>query len=319
MSASLLSLGLIAASTGWTISGEVGAQLDSQPFGVVNVNFVRGPLQLRLITDTVEVRYEPIDRKRRWWVMGRVQAFATQMLFAPWEAGQPDSANALISPHVGAEAGYVFHLPYGFYAGAQGFGRVLFFFDGSGEGSADPPDPAYWLSPEGVVGWWRSPQRYAYLHGGADFYDGSSAAKIAFEGVFVPPGWLAPYVALYAGAAEGQNDVTRTRLGGLNPYVVPLAGAGWAEFRVEDYAVGRFGPQLDWGRGRAALVADLATFDGRREATFAFIGRVDFLRRWYLDVSLGYGPWLERGPNVSRVSAWVLVGFRSYELGVGRG
>lgn len=55
---------------------------------------------------------------------------------------------------------------------------------------------------------------------------------------------LLPRFELRAGWARGQDRVLRTRLGGLNPYVVPLAGAAWAEWLVERYVAGRAGYAL---------------------------------------------------------------------------
>jgi hypothetical protein len=42
-------------------------------------------------------------------------------------------------------------------------------------------------------------------------------------------------LTLRGGVGEGLDDRTRFLVGGDNPYVVPLAGAGWAEFKADRY------------------------------------------------------------------------------------
>lgn len=42
-------------------------------------------------------------------------------------------------------------------------------------------------------------------------------------------------IAQFASYGHGEDDLSRVRLGGLNPYVVPLAGAPWAAFISEKF------------------------------------------------------------------------------------
>jgi hypothetical protein len=305
----------------WELSFEAGAQVDPQPFGVANATLRRDNLTLRLLTDTVEAEVGDRVGPGRFWVKGRVQAFASQLLIGPWEDGEPAPERALVSPHVGAEAGWVFELPEHTYAGAAAFFRWFWFFAGP-DNDEPAPESTYWFSPEAFVGWWRGPDLRAELRAGFDLHEGLTrqepfvgpgqrqlAPKVRFEAVLVPPGTaLAPRVEVYAGWARDQGRLVRTRLGGLNPYVVPLAGAGWAEFLVEEYAVVRVGPNLRWDGGEAAVVADLATFDGEEEVTFAFLGHLDFDGGWFVDASVGYAPFIERASGVLRTSAWLLAG-----------
>ena len=116
-----------------------------------------------------------------------------------------------------------------------------------------------------------------------------------------------------AGVAEGTDDLTSTRLGGLNPYVVPLAGAFWGEFWVEDYAAARVGPRWQTERARLALLADLATFDGQQQAGVAVDTRLTFGDRAFVAAALGVAPGLERAcsgrttwatPHCSPSTAW---------------
>lgn len=293
----------------WRFAFEAGAQVDARPFGVVNLTLRKGPWALRLVTDTLEVELADRGLGGRWWVKLRAQAFASQMLISPWADGEPDPSRALISPHVGAEVGWKRNLPGHLYVGARASARWFWFFAGSDENEGPIPDPTWWVSPELVAGFWRGPDARVWAHGGVDLADGVTAPKVAVEAVWIPDDWVVgPYLEAHAGWARGQNRLTRTRLGGLNPYVVPLAGAGWAEFLVERYAMLRAGPNATWGWGRAAVVVDLATWDGRQEATFAFAGRATWADGWFCDAKLGWAPWLPRRGGAARFSGWLLVG-----------
>lgn len=315
-----------ANSDPWELSFEAGGQIDPQPFGVANATLRRGPLTLRLITDTLEAELGEGTGGGRWWVKARVQGFASQLLVGPWRDGGPDPESALVSPHVGAEVGYVHHLPAHFYLGASAFARWFWFFAGR-DNPGPAPDPTFWVSPTAMVGWWRGPELRAALQGGIDVSEGLSsqdpfrndgdvyvAPKIAFEGVFVPAeGIVVPRVELRAGWAREQGRLVRTRLGGLNPYVVPLAGAGWAEFLVQEYAVLRAGPNVRWDlgggvTGHVALVADLAAFDGQQELAFALLSHTGFARGWFVDATVGWAPFIDRASGVLRASGWLLVG-----------
>ena len=121
-----------------------------------------------------------------------------------------------------------------------------------------------------------------------------------------------------AGWGRGEDDLTRDRLGGMNPYVVPIAGLPWAGLVSGRYAAGRAeirlaGP-VDHEIGLfadGAFVADI-----RRTGdldTYTPTGGVGFLadvrhRAWKADVRVGTvldGDWLLERPTLS---AWLSVG-----------
>ena len=129
--------------------------------------------------------------------------------------------------------------------------------------------------------------------------------------------------------ASGQGAFTRTRVGGLTPYVVPMAGAAWAEWWVQDYAVGRVGaaagsvgmatpaPRV---RARGQLAADVAAFSDPTvyvstlgvEPTlhavgFSASGKLTY-KHFYTDLAVGYAPWIPRQEGYSRASAFFRVG-----------
>lgn len=59
----------------------------------------------------------------------------------------------------------------------------------------------------------------------------------AAAGVEWTPGWRLQ-VREWAGIGRGEDDLTRARVGGMNPYVVVIPGLPWASFLASRYAVG---------------------------------------------------------------------------------
>jgi hypothetical protein len=136
----------------------------------------------------------------------------------------------------------------------------------------------------------------------------------------VGPVALAPRVELRAGAAAGQDDLLRTRVGGLNPWVVPLAGAAWAEWWVEDYAAARLGATVGAGETgpralgfRVSPFADLAAFEDDRPGADAALGLGLGLRAWrgrlFVDATGGYAPTIPRAEGLGRGSLWFSLGW----------
>lgn len=128
---------------------------------------------------------------------------------------------------------------------------------------------------------------------------------------------LAPAVRLqfeeHASYGRGEDDITRNRLGGMNPYVVPIAGLPWAVALSERLAsaratmhvrVGRTRHELGVGADGAVFADPYRTGDLRRYGgaggAFAF---GDFrTTRWQFHGRFGYGfpvPWIDPRPNVS--------------------
>ena len=92
---------------------------------------------------------------------------------------------------------------------------------------------------------------------------------------------------------------------------MPLAGAAWAEWWAEDYAVTRVGGTVGPGTGTSGLrvspFVNLAAFDGTRAAGFG-VGARAWHDRWFIDATGGWAPWIERQPGISRVSVWFSLG-----------
>jgi hypothetical protein len=98
---------------------------------------------------------------------------------------------------------------------------------------------------------------------------------------------------------DGEDDLTRSRIGGMNPYVTPVAGAPWAAWLSERYVSGRLSSHIRVGddqeigfAGDVVYLAD-ASRTGSSDAAARW-GAQAFAdlrtERWQLDLRLGVGP-----------------------------
>lgn len=105
--------------------------------------------------------------------------------------------------------------------------------------------------------------------------------------------------------------MTRARIGGLNPYVVPVAGVPWAGFLSSRYASVRMSGHVDGGGTEWVALADAVLVqDVRRDGGDGFspvvgigLGWDARLGPWQIDAMVGYAPELDwqrvDGPLVS--------------------
>lgn len=301
------------AAEPWQVSGELGAEIHvDDSHGIANVAAVRGPWKLQWITDTLDVRYAPEGEQGRAWVGLRAATFAAGMVITPWVDGAPAPQLAMMGAYGGVEAGWIRYLPRGAYAGVMGFARWHGFY---GDRAEPLPLARLHAAPQGVLGWWSEPL-HAWAVVGVDLQgrpDGAvaSVAPHSRGQAVWAPGWVvAPRVELRAGWGEGQDVVTLSRVGGLNPYVVPVAGAAWAEWWVEDYVAVRAGGEVHTPTVDVLLFTDVAAFDGPQGGgTAVGLGLAPTVRVGPVDVALAGGvvPWVERQDGVARWSSYVLV------------
>lgn len=135
------------------------------------------------------------------------------------------------------------------------------------------------------------------------------AAKLNGELRLRPEWTVAPFLEARAGWARRQDFLTRTRLGGLNPYVVPLAGAGWAEFYVQKYGAVRLGPSLAGEYGEVSVFADTVVFDEQADPIYGFGGRVRFQSdALFVETIAGFSPNLPRRAGHAPTTVWVIAG-----------
>ena len=292
----------------------VAGQLDAAPHGVLEFGVRTGPWSVELLTDTLEGRWSASDPDGRQWIAVRGELFAAGLMNTPWTNGAVDRSRALKAFYAGIDTGWIFHFAHGFYGGFTGWFRQ-YFFSATEKTTIAVPDPLWVIAPSASGGWWSEDFRIE-LEAGADLRSEGVSPRARLEAVLHPQWIVAPRLELRAGIAEDQDFVTRTRLGGLSWYSVPLAGASWAEWWVEDYAAVRAGPSLRLSWLDFSIVADAAVFDGkdpygitgdagRREAFgLAALAAVK-VAPYTFEASFGYAPKIPRGPDVGRVAAWL--------------
>ncbi len=289
----------------WRLS--FGGELAGTAHGVVDVGVRFGPWRAQLFTDTLDLRWGLELGDGRVELGARGQFFAGGMMIDPWTAGAPDPARRRVAAYASVDGEYVRYLGHGLYARGALTLREWFFVATDTTRIA-LPDPTFIASPELTLGWWR-PDVELTATAGADLGQNGAAPRGRLFFRYTPEARVGPRVELRAGLAHGQDDLTKTRLGGLNPYVVPLAGAAWAELWVERYVALRAGPRATLGPVELSLVADLAWVDdGRRLFGVAALTRVGLDAPWFVEASVGYAPELPRPTDLGRYGVWVLVG-----------
>lgn len=289
----------------WQWRARVGGEFDAQPHGVFDLGARRGPWSIELQTTALDLRFAPDLEGGRAWVAMRAEPGTAGLFFGRWSEGRPAPDLNLFAISAGVEGGAIGYLPYGLYGGAQGNVQLWSFL-----GPEHYPGGVPGLQPvvrgELVLGWWR-PWIHLWMQAGVDWTTTvGTSPHLNAELVTNLPWIVRPRIEIRAGWSDNTDDVLKRRLGGLNPYVIPLAGAGWAEFWVEDYAAFRVGPEVGQDAWRASLVADLDWFDGVWAVGFAATGRYENRGRW-VEAALGYAPWIDR-PDSLAMAGWVRVG-----------
>lgn len=309
----LLKGSALARSLGpWQGRFAVGGEISATSFGIIDLGLRKGPLSIQVLTDTLDLRWAPEVTRGRYFVGLRVQTFAAGLMFSPWRDGAPDPSRAWNAAYVGADGGYVRYLSGGWYAGVQGSARLYLFWAREST-TVPPPGPTPLFTAELLLGHYTKDSHIS-LRAGADAELAIASPHVIVEAVVRPDWAFAPHVEARAAWAMNQDVLMRTRLGGLNPYVVPLAGAAWAEFWVESYVALRAGPSIRArlpGRGAHTLqltaVGDVAGTEGSLLAGFGLLTRWRY-RRLFVDASLGYAPWIKRQEGVARTAGFLLVG-----------
>lgn len=203
------------------------------------------------------------------------------------------------------------YLPAGLYAGAE-VEAAMYTFWAKDDRTTIVPDPRAIVSGTAFLGIWRE-EGEVRADGGAFVEDGQWVPAARMYARWAPKWTVAPRVEVRAGAMEGASAVTKTRLGGLTPYSVPLAGAAWGEWWVEDYVAGRAGATAGTAHLRGGLLVDAAAWAGAEGGDagtavgFAVTGEARW-RRMYAEIAGGYAPWVPRQEGISRVSVFFRVG-----------
>lgn len=278
-----------ALAHAWEVRLELGGQFEASSHGIANVIARQRGWEVAMITDTFQVRYDGRGSKGRWWAAARGQFGAVGLVSTRWVDGSPSPEDSQLGFSFGPEGGAVAYLDGGFYLGVQGSLRYYTFValpETQQLARARPVGVA-----EVLAGWWTE-QADVYVRGGVTWSKGW-VPGVHVVGDIHPVGPVAPWIQIHAGVAENADIVTATRLGGMNPYVVPVAGVAWAEFWVEDYAAVRVGPRFRSGEHWVAPLVDGAVFDDRQVWGVGGMGHLQ-VKRFGLDVGAGVAPELER-------------------------
>lgn len=325
------------------LRGSAGFQADGGGHGEFDFGVRKAAWTAELYTDTLQVEVHPKVARGWLWTKARAEAAAAGLMISPWTDGAPDPARARLVSTVGAEAGRGFSGPGGTsFNGVIGVRGVFF---GAMDGSAATIPGATLVETLDFGAHWRPdlhPALQLSVRAGVDYSAGLDAPLSDVVGAEVAPHlngelrwrpewFVAPRVELRAGTAEGQGEFLSTRLGGQMPYQVPLAGAAWSEFWVEDYAAARLGisvgssqaaPNSGAGaeptfvslppnvglRARGLIFADLATFDDT-PLVWGVGGRAEVrYHRWWTQLELGWGGGVPRPDGIVALAGVVRVG-----------
>lgn len=297
----------------------LGGQIEEASHGVLDLGVRRGPLSAQLFTDTLDLRARLAGDHGLVDAGLRAAAFAAGLWIDPWAAGAPDATRAHRTAYMGPDLRLERWLPYGTYAAVEASAHWCVF--------TPLPDAQIEVPDQGVLrldailgGYWADGAWQARALVGTDqTTEGISAHHIGLTLLARPPGGLAPVGEWRFLLAENQDDVVATRVGGMTPYAVPLAGAGWAEFWVEDLVAARAGLVFRAGMLQLSGIADAAAWSYPRYALRAeTAGRLDAaagaslsarLQRSGIfgELSVGHAT-VERPDDVMPISIWLLAG-----------
>jgi hypothetical protein len=134
-----------------------------------------------------------------------------------------------------------------------------------------------------------------------------------YGGVYIHPR-LRVQVAETAVSMWNEDDLVRVRIGGMNPYVVPLAGAPWASFLAGREASADLSLHIrTWRELETGVVGDIVVVDdfdrtgnpSRPSLLFGAAAFGDFrYKAWQFDLRAGWCPTIAKGD----LTAWSVLG-----------
>lgn len=295
-----------APANEWRLT--LGGEFNPVSHGIFDLGFRRGPFSVEILTDTLDIRYAPDFSRGRAWAALRAEGGAAGLMLSPWTDGAPDPSRALLASYGGVELGGLRYLPHGFYAGAGTALRLYTFGPFSDQTSIEIPANTTYASADLYLGFYSSSfEGWSRVGVEAEGSRISQQAHIHLQGRVPLGAGLELRSMVNGGMAENQGIISLTRLGGLNPYVIPLAGAGWAEWWVEDYLTARVGIGYRAEHYELSAFADGAAFEGREALGAGAAVKVYFKRLWAVEGQFGYAPSIPRQEGVGRTSVYVLL------------
>ena len=280
-----------------------GVEINRDSHGIAAFGLRRGPVALQLNTDTLALIVQDEGDKGRWWAQLKGQGAAAGMFPFVWTNGAKDPASSFLAFTGGVEGGGVAYLGHGLYGGGW-LGAQYWAFRATADTTAALPDARPVLTGRAVGGYWSEPFAVD-VQGGVSLDGATWIPQISAVAAVRTPWVSRPLLEVRSGFSANATPITRTRLGGLNPYVIPLAGAAWAEFHVDNYVAGRVGPGIQINHTNAAVFADVAWFDGRSALGFRASG-TQVMGPWTFSLMGGLSPGLSR-PTGMASSVYVSV------------
>ena len=225
------------ATTEWRWA--VGAQVDPASHGIVDLGIRYRGFSAQVLTDTLDLRFRHRVPQGEWQFGARLALFGAELLFSPWENNAPAPEEALRAGYLGADISRAWWFSDGRYIGLSSELRH-YTFGAWRESTRDIPDATLRARTGVKLGIWRRDLQTEILVGHL-IEEARHGGWIEARLESPPgPGWgLANRTHL--GWSTGLTRLSRFRLGGLNPYVVPFGGLGWAQYWVERYVVQRLG------------------------------------------------------------------------------
>lgn len=296
-----------------------GGEISEAPHGVFNLGIKYGDFIAEVHTDTLDLRWNKELGYGRLWVGGRFATFAAELFIAPWKEGSYAPERAVRAMYGELNSGYVHYLPNHFYAGVQQeTRRYVFAAKGEAVRAEDIPADTWRMKSSLFVGYWTEPLKVR-LQAGIDYLTRAQenlAPWVQAELLYHPNTWLfTPFTELRAGLLVSESGssspIIRFRVGGMNPYVVPLAGLSWAESWAQYYAASRVGMEYQVQSFGASVFADyayLAQEHGLTEQSVGLGGAMWYmLGAWRVDLAAGYAPVANRAAEaaVPPISGWI--------------
>ena len=308
-----------AAEPSWEYKVLAGGEISEATHGVFNLGIKYGDLTAELHTDTLELRWDKELGFGRSWIGARFAAFAAELFIAPWKNGSYAPERGVRAMYGELSSGYVHYLPKHFYAGIQVEARrYQFAASGAAVTTEDIPADTFRLKSTTFVGYWTKPLK-ARLQGGIEYLtDAQEDITPWFQGelLYHPNTWLlTPFTELRAGLLVSESGssspIIGFRVGGMNPYVIPVAGWSWAEAWAQYYAASRVGMEYQVQSFGASVFVDyayLAQDDVLTEQALGAGGAMWWLLgSWRIDLAAGYAPVANRAPQakIPPISGWI--------------
>lgn len=307
---------LLLALVGPAIAGEhryaIGGQIEEVSHGIVDLGWRNEHWSVQLLTDTVDVRWRTERERGRHELGLRVATIAAGMWINPWSEGAPQPDEQRFASYAGIDGAWQRWGPHGLYWGVQGFVRPFVVWkqpSGTGSPEVDLWGQALW------VGGLHTEQVHARISLGADVTSTSVHPHVELWAETDGPWQVSPVTGVWLGGVGDTGEITAIRLGGLTPYHVPFAGAAWAEFWVEQFAVGRLGGRVTFGPVRLRALVDAGTWREARlpyRAVTAVGLALDAQWRseggWFAQLTVAHSPTLPRGEGVWPVPVWFAIG-----------